>query len=62
MHAGSFETGRNDDFASGLDNPGGSAQALGVELWVAHAVSIGLEIVETAASFLGARCLAPNGG
>ena len=37
-------------------------KALGVELWVAHAVSIGLEIVETAASFLGARNLAPNPG
>jgi hypothetical protein len=42
--------------------PRGSAQTLGAELWVAHAVAVGLEIVETTASFLGARNLAPNRG
>ena len=62
MHAGSFEPGSNGDFASGLDDPGGSAQTLGVEFWVAHAVSVSPEIVKTAASFLGARNLAPNRG
>jgi hypothetical protein len=33
-----------------------------MELRIAHAVSVGLEIMETAASILGARNLAPNGG
>src|SRR6266566_4465043 len=41
---------------------GGSAQTLGVEFWVAHAVAVGLKIVETAASILGVRNLAPNRG
>src|SRR3989442_14407879 len=62
VHAGWLEPGSDGDFASGLDNPGGSAQTLGVEFWVAHAVSVGLKIVETAASILGVRNLAPNRG
>ena len=62
VHPGAFETRADGDLASGLDHPSGSAQALGVELWVAHALSVGLEIVETAARLIGARYLASNGG
>ncbi len=61
MHPGSFETGADGHLASGFYNAGGSAQALGVELRVAHTVSVGLEIVKAAARFLGARDLAADG-
>ena len=61
MHTGAFETGGNGHLASGLDHAGGSAQALGVELGIAHTVSIGLEIMETATGLIGARDLATEG-
>jgi hypothetical protein len=38
-------------------NARGSAQALRVELWVAHALSIGLEIVQATAGFLTPSCI-----
>jgi hypothetical protein len=41
-------------FASGLDNAGGTAQAWGVELWIAHALAIGFETMETATSQIAA--------
>jgi hypothetical protein len=58
VHSCAFEPRADGYLASGLHNAGGSAQALGVELWVAHTVSVGLEIVKAAAGFLGARDLA----
>ena len=61
MHTGAFETRANGYLASGLDNAGGSAQALGVELRIAHTLAVGLEIVETATSLIGARDLAADG-
>src|SRR5206468_4553752 len=48
MHAGTFETCADSHLASGFHNARGSAKALGVELWVAHAVSVDLEIVKAA--------------
>src|SRR5215470_11449795 len=61
MHAGSFETCADGHLASDFHNAGGSAQALGVELGVAHTVSVALEIVQAATCFLRARDLATDG-
>ena len=61
MHTSAFETRANGHFASGLDNAGGSAQALGVKLRIAHTLAVGLEITETATSQIGARDLATDG-
>jgi hypothetical protein len=38
------------------------AQALRMELRIAHAVSVGLKIMEAAAGLLRTRYLAPDGG
>src|SRR6267154_3159751 len=62
MHSGTFEACADGDLASGLHHASGSAQALGVELRVAHAFSIGLEIMEAAAGLLRTRYLAPDRG
>ncbi len=62
MHTGAFEARADGHFASGLYNAGGSAQALGVELRIAHTLAVGLEIMETATSRIGARELASDGG
>src|SRR5258707_675200 len=61
MHAGAFETCADGHLASGLHNAGGRAQAFGVQLRVAHMVSVGLEIVKAATCFLRARDLATDG-
>ena len=45
MHTGAFEARANGNLASGLDNACGSTQALSVELGIAHAVAVGLEIM-----------------
>src|SRR5580658_2517816 len=58
VHAGALEASSNGNFASRLDHAGRSAEALGVELGVAHTLSVGTEILETAASVFGARNLA----
>src|SRR5258708_32464030 len=52
MHSGTFEACADGHLASGFHHARGSAQALGVELRVAHAFSVGLEIVEAAAGLL----------
>src|SRR2546425_6040160 len=62
MHPGPFEPGSDGHFASGLHNASGSTQALGVELRVAHAVSVGLEIVQATAGFFGVSHMAANRG
>src|SRR5256885_14918528 len=62
VHPGAFEPRANSHLAPSLDNTGGSAQALRMELRIAHAVSVGLEIVEAAAGLLRTRYLAPDGG
>jgi len=56
-----FEARANGHFASGLDNARGRAQTLGVEFRIAHTLAIGLEIMETATSQIGARDLAGGG-
>ena len=61
MHTGAFEARANGNLASGLDDAGGSTQALGVELGIAHTLSVGLEIMETATRLMGARDLAADG-
>jgi hypothetical protein len=58
VHAGALETRADGNLASGLNHAGGSAQALGVEFGIAHTVSVGLEIMETAAGLIRARDLA----
>ena len=55
VHPGAFEPRADSHLASGLDNTGGSTQALSVELRIAHAVSVGLEIMEAAAGLLRTR-------
>jgi hypothetical protein len=61
VHTGAFEARANGNLASGLDNAGRSAQILDVEFRVTHAMAVGLEIVETTASFLRVGYLAPDG-
>src|SRR5467141_882096 len=61
VHTGTFEACANGHLASGLDNARGRAQTLGVELWIAHTLAIGQEIMETATSQIGARDLAADG-
>src|SRR6266516_1373474 len=53
VHSGSFEPCADGYFAPGLYNARGSTQALRMEVRIAHAVSVGLEIVETATRVLG---------
>ncbi len=62
VHSGSFEPRADGYFAPGLYNARGSTQALRMEVRIAHAVSVGLEIVETATRVLGAAHLATDGG
>src|SRR6266581_7951309 len=62
VHSGAFESRADGDLASGLHNARGSAQALGVELRVAHTLLVGLEIVKAAARLVGAGDLASDGG
>ncbi len=54
VHSGAFEPRADSHFASGFDHSGGSTQALRMELRIAHAVSVGLKIVETATGVFGA--------
>ncbi len=61
MHPGAFEARADGHLASGLDNASGSTQTLGVELRIAHTLAVGLEIMETATSLVGARNLAAEG-
>ena len=44
MHAGAFETGPDGDFASGFEDAGRGAEALPVELRIAHAVAIAIDV------------------
>src|SRR6266404_3049866 len=53
VHPGAFEPRTDGHLAPGLHHAGGSTQALRMELRIAHAVSVGLEIVETATRVLG---------
>src|SRR5438552_410974 len=62
VHPGAFEPRADSHLAPSLDNTGGSAQALRMELRIAHAVSVSLEIMEAAAGLLRTRYLAPEGG
>src|SRR5712691_11835864 len=62
VHSGSFEPCADGYFAPGLYNARGSTQALRMEVRIAHAVSVGLEIVETATRVLGVAHLATDGG
>jgi hypothetical protein len=62
VHPGAFKTCTDGHFASGFHHAGGSAQALGVKLWVTHTFAVGLEIVQATARVLGAGHMAPDGG
>jgi hypothetical protein len=61
VHTSAFETRADGKLASGLDHAGGSTQTLGVELGIAHTLSVGLEIMETATRLIGARDLTAEG-
>jgi hypothetical protein len=43
VHTRALEARANGNLASGLDNAAGSTQALGVELRIAHTLSVSLE-------------------
>ena len=60
-HSGAFEPRSDDHFASDLHHARGSAQALGMEPQVEHTLSVGLEIMKTAARLIGGRDLAADG-
>jgi hypothetical protein len=60
VHTGAFETGANRQLTSGLDYSGGSTQTLGVEIGIAHTVAVGLEVMEAAPRFIGARDVAAD--
>jgi hypothetical protein len=60
MHTGAFETGANRHLTSGLDHSGGSAQTLGLEIGIAHTVTVGLKVMETETRLIGARGLAAD--
>jgi len=45
VHTGAFEARANGNLASGLDHAAGSTQALGVELRIAHTLTVGLEVM-----------------
>jgi len=62
MHSGTFEACADGHLATGLYNARRSTQALGVKLRIAHTLAVSLEIVETTASLIGARDLAPDRG
>src|SRR5712671_5300394 len=62
VHSGAFEPRADGYLAPGLHHAGGSTPALRMELRIAHAVSVGLEIVEATTSVLGAAHLATDGG
>ena len=49
VHAGALEASADGHLAAGFDDAGGGAETLGVKLGVAHAVTVGLEVVESAA-------------
>ena len=40
MHSGTLQSGGDDDATAGFNDTGGSAKALSMELWVAHALSV----------------------
>ena len=44
VHPGALETSSDGDFASGFEDARRSAEALFVELWIAHAVAIARDI------------------
>src|SRR5258708_19246647 len=60
VHSGAFEPRADGYLAPGLHHAGGSTPALRMELRIAHAVSVGLEIVEATTSVLGPAHLPPH--
>ena len=62
VHPGAFETRADGHLAPGLHHASGSTQTLSVELRIAHAFSVSLEIMEAAAGLFRTRYLAPDGG
>ena len=56
MHAGAPKARADRDLAACLDDAGGGAKPLRVEVVIAHSGSIGLEVVDALA-----RCLAVSG-
>src|SRR5256885_1354962 len=54
MHARALEPGADHHFTAGLHHAGRGAEALFVELWIAHAVSIVPDVADTS------PCLEPG--
>jgi hypothetical protein len=55
VHTGALETSSDGDLASGFEDAGGGAEALFVELWIAHAVAIAMD-VKSASHGVGTVC------
>ena len=47
VHAGTLEPCTDGELAASFHYPGGSAQALRMELWVAHTIAVFTDIVTT---------------
>ena len=53
MHAGTFESSSDGNFATCLDNPGRGTEAQRMETWIAHAVPVAAKVVVTFSSLVG---------
>ena len=53
MHPGALETSSDGDFASGFEDSGRGAEALFVELWIAHAVAIAIDVKSASGGIWG---------
>ena len=61
VHAGSLEASADGDFAACFNNSGGSTQTPGMELWIAHAMAIAVDVLEAFASLVAMVGMAANG-
>src|SRR2546430_9296391 len=58
MHARALEPGADHHFTAGLHHAGRGAEALFVELWIAHAVSIVPDVADTFPCLFVLACVA----
>jgi hypothetical protein len=58
VHSGPLERGGDGEFAAGFDDAGGSTETLRVELWIAHALPIAVDVLKTSAGIVAALGMA----
>ena len=61
MHTGAFEAGADGEFAAGFHDTGRSAQAVGMELGIAHALAMAVDVLKAFASLLATVGMAAKG-